>query len=280
MELSGFLRGRALRKTLHRLLFSFALLLVAVAPLGAEGPKPKLGPHAIPIQQSREYFRTNDASDYWALSPYYVPQASNSACSLAAVAMLVNALKGLPAFAHESLLTQPALRDAVGSTWASKTAEGGDGVTWEEFKQFLRLALQAFALDGQIETFKPPDTSQVSLDELRRLLSENERSDDDIALIYFNQGVITGDWDGPHLSPIGAYDAERSRVLVMDVDRQFYGPYWTSDEKLLEALVRPAPAGHGALAGETGGVVRVTVRRANTPSATDSTRKHDGTQAR
>jgi hypothetical protein len=46
----------------------------------------------------------------------------------------------------------------------------------------------------------------------------------------------------------------------MDVDRQFYIPYWTSDEKLLEALLRPAPADLGRLAGETGGIVRVTLR--------------------
>ena len=60
-------------------------------------------------------------------------------------------------------------------------------------------------------------------------------------LIYYNQGVVTGDWDGPHISPIAAYDAERRRVLILDVDRQWYGPYWTSDEKLLEAMLRPAP---------------------------------------
>jgi hypothetical protein len=50
-------------------------------------------------------------------------------------------------------------------------------------------------------------------------------------------------------------------VLIMDVDRQWYGPYWTSDETLLDAMLRPVPPEHGILAGETGGVVRVTIRR-------------------
>jgi hypothetical protein len=96
-------------------------------------------------------------------------------------------------------------------------------------------------------------------------LSENEESDDDVVLVYFNQGVITGDWDGPHLSPIGAYDADARRVLILDVDRQFYIPYWTSDEILLEALLRPAPARLSRLEGETGGVLRVTRRSRAAP---------------
>jgi hypothetical protein len=44
-------------------------------------------------------------------------------------------------------------------------------------------------------------------------------------------------------------------VLIMDVDRAWYVPYWTTDTKLLEAMLPPAPAVHGRLAGETGGLV-------------------------
>ena len=72
-------------------------------------------------------------------------------------------------------------------------------------------------------------------------------------LVYFNQGAVTGDWDGPHISPIGAYDAKTDRVLIMDVDRDWYVPYWTPTKVLLNALVKPAPADQGVLAGETGG---------------------------
>ncbi len=84
-----------------------------------------------------------------------------------------------------------------------------------------------------------------------------------LAHSYYDQGVVTGDWDGPPTSPIGAYDAERHRVLIMNVDRKWYVPYWTSDEKLLEAMLRPAPADQGTLAGQTAGVVWVQRRRQN-----------------
>ena len=190
--------------------------LVALAWIGfasaahAEDTKPKLGPRAIPLGQSHQYLRAHPAPDYWALAPYYAPQMTNSACSLAAISMLVNALRGLPGKSTDKLVTQPAL--------------------------------------------------PVALAQVRRLLVANERSDRDIVLVYFNQGVVTGDWDGPHISPIGSYDAARRRVLIMDVDRQWYVPYWTSDQTLLEAMLRPAPAEHGVLAGETGGLIRVTLR--------------------
>jgi hypothetical protein len=56
-----------------------------------------------------------------------------------------------------------------------------------------------------------------------------------IVLVYFDKGVLTGDWDGPHISPIAIYDVDLRHVLIMDVDRQWYIPYWSSDElKLVE----------------------------------------------
>jgi len=108
--------------------------------------------------------------------------------------------------------------------WAEATAERGAGVRWEEFERYLRLSLEAFKLNAEVEILRPHDSSVSTLANLQRMLIENEASDRDIVLVYFNQGVLTGDWDGPHISPIAAYDADHGRVLVMDVDRQWYIP--------------------------------------------------------
>jgi hypothetical protein len=247
----------------HRPFIAIALLLASLTGAGADAidGKPKLGPHAVTIQQSHDYLQRNGAPDYWALSPYYVPQITGSACSLATVVTMLNALRGLPLRASDELVTQQTLLEAVNDeAWAKASAQGGAGVTFAEFTRYVAASLKAFNLDATIEVFRPLDSSPAALDRLRHILGENERSDMDIALVYYNQGVITGDWDGPHLSPIGAYDDAQRRVLIMDVDRQFYIPYWASDEKLLEAMLRPAPGDHGRLAGETGGIVRVTLR--------------------
>ena len=239
------------------------LLLCAPTPQAgtalADDAKPKLGPDAVPIQRATEYLRRHDAPDYWALSPYYVPQLTNASCSVAGVAMLVNALRGLPERADEPLVTQPSLLEAVDDDrWSAQSAEDGDGVTFADLEAYVRAGLAAFGVEpAEVEVLRPTDASPATLERVRRLLAENERSDRDIVLAYFNQGVLTGDWDGPHISPIGAYDAASGRVLVMDVDREWYAPYWSSDERLLAAMLRPAPADRGPLAGETGGLVRV-----------------------
>jgi hypothetical protein len=138
-----------------------------------------------------------------------------------------------------------------------QTSEQGSGVTWTEFEQYLRASVKVFDLDVETEIFKPQPTSATMIEQLRAVLDANERTDRDVVLVYYNQGVLTGSWDGPHISPIGAYDADRHRVLIMDVDRQWYVPYWVSDAKLLEAMLQPAPPSLGVLAGETGGLIRV-----------------------
>ena len=171
--------------------------------------------------------------------------------------MAVNFARGLPEDSEEPLVTQPALLDKVADAdWAKRGAEGGDGVTFEEFLTVLKESLASYGIqDYALEVIRPHDAGAAALSEVRQALVANEASDHDLILIYFNQGVLTGDWNGPHISPIGAYDQSTHRALVMDVDREWYVPYWSPDAKLLDAMLKPAPADQGPLAGETGGLV-------------------------
>ena len=103
----------------------------------------------------------------------------------------------------------------------------------------------------------PATDDAATLDAVRALLKANEASADDALLLYFNQGVVTGDWDGPHVSVIGAYDADADRVLILEVDQEWYIPYWTPTPVLLKAMLKPTSAEHGVLEGETGGLVHI-----------------------
>jgi hypothetical protein len=243
------------------------LLGLAASPATAFEGKPKLGPDAIPITQRADYLRTAPAPDYWKLSAFYVPQFTSSACSVASVAMAVNFARGLPLEAETPIVTQTALLETVGDrSWADKGAEGGDGVTFAQFVAVLEESLQRYGIaDYEIEVIRPSDASASSLAEVRRALAANESSKDDLILMYFNQGVLTGDWDGPHISPIGAYDGGAHQALIMDVDREWYVPYWSPDERLLDAMLRPTPAEHGPLAGETGGLIWIKLDGHNIP---------------
>ena len=234
---------------------------VQPSPGSADKTKPKFGADAVPIQQARDYLRSHEAPDFWALMPYYTPQATGSSCSAASIAMLVNALRGIPALAKDSLITEASLLETVGNReWARNTALGGDGVSWAELETYLRQSLDAFGLErAEVEIVRPQDATPATLERLRRLLVANEQSADDIILAVFNQGTLTGDADVGHVSPIGAYDAERGRVLILDVDRRWYVPYWSSDERLLAAMLHASPDDP-----ETGGLIHIRLRRGGT----------------
>lgn len=228
------------------------------AETSAEAPAPKLGPNAVPVTADNAYLRANPAPDYWAFGPFVKPQFTTSACSIATVTAAVNGLSGLPPHAEDTVTTQPQMLEAVGNAeWAALSAEGGDGVTFAQLEEFTKAALAAKGLALTVSTFHPADAGEANLSELRRLLAENEKAATDALLIYFNQGVVTGDWDGPHISLIGAYDAARDRVLILEVDQEWYVPYWTPAPILLEAMVKPTSAEHGPLEGQTGGFVRI-----------------------
>src|SRR5689334_677807 len=201
------------------LLFSVVLWTDPGMALAREG-KPKLGPDAVPIQQSTDYLRTHPAPDYWAISPFYVPQQTSSDCSVTSVAIVMNTLRGLPEKADEQLVTEASLlKTTADQKWATEVAEQGDGVTFDELVADVAESLKALGLEGyEVRTLRPRQASEQELAELRNVLSQNEQSGRDVVLVYFNQGVLTGDRDGPHISPVGAFDSDAHRVLVMDVD--------------------------------------------------------------
>jgi hypothetical protein len=243
---------------MRRLLVWLLVVSGALAsPLVAAEAKPKLGPDAVPITREAGYLRAAPAPDYWKLSSFYVPQFTSSACSVASVAMAVNFARGLPEDSEEPIVTQKALLEKVAdAAWTAKGAEGGDGVTFAEFLNVLEASLETYGIHGYgIEIIRPRAADTEALARMRTALAANEASGDDLILMYFNQGVLTGDWDGPHISPIGAYDRSTHRALIMDVDREWYVPYWSPDTRLLEAMLKPAPADQGPLAGETGGLI-------------------------
>ncbi len=236
-------------------------LVLALFPLAAaaqDASAPKLGPDAIPVTADTAYLRANPAPDYWAFASFVKPQFTTSACSIATVTAALNGLAGLPPHAEDTVMTQPQLLDLVGdANWAALSAEGGDGVAFAQLESFAAKAAAALGMDLTVSSFHPDAATPETLDQTRSLLATNEAGADDAMMVYFNQGVVTGDWDGPHISLIGAYDATLDRVLILEVDQEWYVPYWTPVPVLLDAMVKPTSAEHGPLEGQTGGFVRL-----------------------
>jgi hypothetical protein len=185
--------------------------------------------------------------------PFYVPQATDAACSVASITIALNAVRGLPTLAHDPVITQERLLERVADEkWVAATARGGFGVTWAELEKYLLQSLRSYQVPAGLEVWRPSDSSAATLERLREILTENEQSADDIIIGVFDQGVLTGDTNVGHVSPVGAYDQHTRRVLVMDTDREWYVPYWISDERFLEAMLKPGPQD-----AERGGLLRL-----------------------
>jgi hypothetical protein len=227
------------------------------APKSASAPK--YATHSVPLSFDFGYFRRAAAPDYWALSPYYVGQRDDVSCSLATTTMIVNsARRGLRLGSQETLVTQASLFDRVDSpVWRRGLAESGEGVTLDELARLTTRGLQAFGVVPRaVKISHVAAPTESALRELRATLLENEASPDDWVILNFLAEAYVGTGDYGHFAPVGAYDAELQRVLVLDPDREYYEPYWVPDTVALAGM-----ATSDSVTGTPRGYLYVDVRR-------------------
>ncbi len=234
----------------------FMMALASQMALGTPTKAPKYGPlakpWAVPLSVDHRYFLkpSSQHSDFWKLMPFYVPQFNGAACSAASVTILLNALLygNLPQAGDEKNITQQALLEKVKlENWKDRLSDAGYhgeyGMTLERLRKVTEEALTQWIKAPMVVESKV--FSKVNIDsihELESLLQKNEETSEDFIIVHFIQDMLTHDSEGgpyAHISPIGAYDAKLKKVLILDVDREFYQPYWVSPERLLTAMTTP-----------------------------------------
>lgn len=225
----------------------------------------KYGAFAEPLSARTHdaYFKKKPAPDFWALIPYYTGQTSGQQCSAASLVMVLNAMRvGKPLTADEPLITIVTfLEKYVDAPYRkfmtlnlstmdilAAIARGEMDRSVIGSKNLARIL--GFAIE-KLELKKPETRVELvlidraNIEKSRRAFHEalikNEKSARDfIVLSSFVQGTLTSDPEGPpHVAPIGAYDAEKRSVLILDPDREWYEPYWVSEDKVFEAIVDP-----------------------------------------
>jgi hypothetical protein len=228
------------------------------SPSASSNAKPKYGPEAHRISIDHAYLQKAAAPDYWALSPYYTAQQTGAACSIASVSMVINGARAkLNLSADDELASQNnVLKKTKNAAWKGAVENTGGGVFLEQLGQYVEESFKAYGLTPvEVQVFhaqKTPEFKKV----LHDALVENEKSADDFIIANFIQGVYTGDADAGHIAPVGAYDAKTKRVLIMDPDREWYEPYWVSEDTFLDGM---ATGDKGS--GMTRGFVWVKVKR-------------------
>ncbi|MBI4351374.1 MAG: hypothetical protein HY550_08045 [Elusimicrobia bacterium] len=237
-----------------KVLLGFLLLLPSAAAAGTPKYSPVAGALAVPISEDNSYFRNpgNPAYDYWNLSGFYIPQASSASCSAASVTMALNALLNTRRGREdeEENISEEAMTGKVsGLPWkalvSGEGSEGRHGLTLAQLAAAAKEALAAYgAAEFSVSSAAASGRSAQALENFRKALAENERNPRNIMLLHFAQDTLTGAPGGPyaHISPVGAYDERTRRVLIFDVDRQWYEPYWAADIQVLKAMSVKTPA--------------------------------------
>lgn len=226
------------------------LLFVFAAAHAAE-VKPKYGPAgaalATRLSDSQDYVRKNAAPDYWAMVSYYVPQNWGGACSLASVSMVLNAARAHQKLtADDALVTQAKILEKVkeplvaGKTWAQAVGAVGKMPTGTTLDQLAVLTQKAFEAYGfkvkKVEVIHADGKDPTVKAKIHTALVENEKSTKDFVLANFNQQAYTADADAGHIAPVAAFDAASRRVLVFDPDRDYYEPYWVSEDTFVAGM--------------------------------------------
>lgn len=194
-----------------------------------------------PLRLDHAYVRSNPLSPYWSLAPQLIQQHTDSSCSLATSVMLLNAIRG-----HEGQLkigapvSERSLLDALqDEVWREQVRhETGPGQTLSEFADAMTRALRHFACGDawRVERMPVVDAA-TSLPTLRATLAGLEAGTPGFVASNFHLDLFYADGtDVGHFSPLGAYDAARDRVLVLDVYKKDYEPMWAPLERLAKAM--------------------------------------------
>ncbi len=223
---------------MRSLLLSLSFFLMAFSSFA--GNAPKYGPTATRLFDSREFIRKNPARDYWALSQYYLPQQDSRSCSVAAAAMVLNAARSNQALtASDELISQKGLLEKVNLTlWKEGVGEGGRGIALDDFAPIMEASLKAYGFKNATVTLTHADSTNEFKKKVHSDLVQNEKSPTDFILANYLQSEFTGDPEGTvgHYAPVAAFDSKAKKVLIFDPDRQYYEPYWVSEETFIKGM--------------------------------------------
>ncbi len=209
---------------------SLVLIMALAFSVHAQEVKPKYVSTTVRLSKSPDFVRKNKAPDFWAMMPYYVHQQDGSACGIASMTMLINAARSNASLsASDALITQKALVEKINVNYSK-------GLTLDQLGDAIKKSLAAYSLKARVEVMHV-DGSDLQVKKIRDLLLKNEKSDRNFMIANFFQGTYTGDPEGVgHISPVAAFDSKNNKVLVMDVDREYYEPYWISLDTFIKGM--------------------------------------------
>lgn len=177
-------------------------------------------------------FGAEASNDYFPLSIHFTTQDNPAYCGPASIAMVLNALDiprppsdmtlGRGMFDQKNIFTPAA--EAVKP--AASITSPPYGMTLDELGGVLAAhdlkVNVVHAADSDLESFR-----EVAIGQLAQ--------DGNFILVNYLRKAI-GQESGGHISPLGAYDKDTDRFLILDVTRYKYPPVWVEAKALFDAM--------------------------------------------
>jgi glutathione gamma-glutamylcysteinyltransferase len=191
----------------------------------------------------QEALTNGTMESYFPLSEQFVTQSEPSYCSLSSLAMVLNALnhdprktwKGVWRWVSEESLLCDSQR--VCAHTQEKIQRGG--MNFEDFRDLqvcqAGVVIQSHRASERGAGAGAEATTEISA--FRSLVSKSCQATrhNSFLISNFSRAVLSQTGDG-HFSPIGGYHGPSDSVLILDVARFKYPPYWVTVELLWRAM--------------------------------------------
>lgn len=172
--------------------------------------------------------------DFWSLDRYFVTQKNLSFCGIASLAMVFNAINIIPPVSKTyypyRFFTQDDLVKGLHDPKLSYQKISKNGLTLEELvdiaKRYHAVHVEYHHAEGDKGCF-----IQFKSKAIHAIQSGKE-----FIIVNFNRKLI-GEIGSGHFSPLGAYDSESKRFLLLDVSRYKYPPAWVNEKKLWASML-------------------------------------------
>ncbi|MBW1695776.1 MAG: phytochelatin synthase [Deltaproteobacteria bacterium] len=179
-----------------------------------------------------------------ALARHHIKQFHESSCSVASVVTAINAIRKLqypdmPPIGQEEILDT--VRTAHWKERMSKTGyKGRRGLPLPVLGEVVEGSLAAYQITYRhVETVyasKDPAEAETIREVLRKRLYAFEKEGNCLIIAHFDQGAYVPALNIPHISPVGGFDPESGRVLILDVDPYQETAYWVTFDTFYAGL--------------------------------------------
>jgi hypothetical protein len=173
---------------------------------------------------------TRALADYFPISVAFETQKNQAYCGVASMVMALNAL-GVPApmspeFQPYAIFTQDNVLDDKTDAILPRDTLAHHGMTLDQLGQILSL----YPVAAEVH-----HVASGGVDEFRKQASEALATGHRFVLVNFLRKTL-GEERGGHISPLGAYDENADRFLLLDVARYKYPPVWVKTSDLFDAM--------------------------------------------